>query len=230
MQQVYPHTAIFIFTRDAAAEASSKHLSCRGREENRALIREMNTETGRIARATGLPVFRMNGELKPGESFGEKLRSAFLRVFEAGFRNVIGIGNDCPALSASRLLVAARHLEKHAFVLGPARDGGVYLIGAQKGAFCNVPVTELPWKTTRLFASMLVEWSGYSIHCLQPESDLDNRRDLYRLLNSTKANAFKRALAMVLSSQKEAGDCIGYEIKEQGSTREVSLRGPPIAA
>lgn len=190
----------------------------------------MNTETERIALGTGLPVFHMNGELGPGESFGEKLWSAFQMVFEAGFRHVIGIGNDCPALSARRLLVAARHLQKHAFVLGPAKDGGVYLVGAQKDAISQVPFIGLPWKTSRLFKGMLEEWSAFRVHLLPPESDLDTPGDLHRLLASKRTNAFKKALKKALPSAINRAASKSSEIKETSFFHDIPQRGPPMAA
>ena len=229
MNQTHPHTAIFIFSRNAAAEASSKHLAPRGMGENLALIRKMNSETERIARATGLPVFRIDGELRSGESFGDKLYSAFLRVFQAGYLNVIGIGNDCPALSSRRLLIAARHLEKNAFVLGPAKDGGVYLIGAQKEAITRVSFTGLPWKTSRLFEKMLVEWAAFRVHFLPLANDLDTALDLYRFLTGTHANAFKKALATVLASPKAFGDFAVYKLQKAAFFPKISSRGPPVA-
>lgn len=67
-----------------------------------------------------------------GEDLGERLRNAFAAAYQAGAQRVIAIGTDCPELAARDVLAGFDDLRAHDVVLGPARDGGYYLIGASR--------------------------------------------------------------------------------------------------
>ena len=60
---------------------------------------------------------------------GERLAGAFAESFAAGASRVVVIGSDCPWLSAADIEEAWNDLETHDLVLGPARDGGYWLVG-----------------------------------------------------------------------------------------------------
>jgi rSAM/selenodomain-associated transferase 1 len=60
---------------------------------------------------------------------GERLTRTFAESFAAGASRVIIIGSDCPWLSAADIEEAWNDLETHDLVLGPARDGGYWLVG-----------------------------------------------------------------------------------------------------
>lgn len=64
-----------------------------------------------------------------GGSLGERLTSAFEAAFQAGADRVIVIGSDCPRLDSATLAKADALLEKADMVIGPAEDGGYYLLG-----------------------------------------------------------------------------------------------------
>lgn len=81
----------------------------------------------------------------PGD-LGARLAAAFAAEFACGAPAVLAIGGDCPGLDAPILHQAARALEHADVVLGPARDGGYYLIGLkqpQAGLFSRID-----WSTT----------------------------------------------------------------------------------
>lgn len=63
---------------------------------------------------------------------GDRLAAAFATAFAAGMTRVIIIGTDCPDLHSAILLQAFQALTQHDLVLGPAQDGGYYLIGLQR--------------------------------------------------------------------------------------------------
>ncbi|NJN32647.1 MAG: DUF2064 domain-containing protein [Synechococcales cyanobacterium RM1_1_8] len=76
---------------------------------------------------------------------GDRLAQAFQAAFLAGAQRVVAIGIDCPALSPALLGEAFDQLKAQDLVLGPALDGGYYLIGL-KGLW--------PSLSTRLFRNM----------------------------------------------------------------------------
>jgi uncharacterized protein len=60
---------------------------------------------------------------------GERLARAFSDAFKSGTSRVVIIGSDCPWLDVADIEEAWSELESHDVVLGPARDGGYWLIG-----------------------------------------------------------------------------------------------------
>lgn len=75
--------------------------------------------------------------LQKGADLGERMLHALLNGFETGFGHVVLIGTDCLELTAATLEEAFAALEEYDAVLGPAVDGGFYLIGL------NRPIAEL---------------------------------------------------------------------------------------
>lgn len=70
-----------------------------------------------------------------GGDLGVRMSAAFRELFAAGYLRVILIGSDLPTLPADRLREAERALRRDAdLVLGPAEDGGYYLVGLTRNA------------------------------------------------------------------------------------------------
>ena len=67
-----------------------------------------------------------NGDL------GVRMDYAFSIPFKNEYKKVVMIGSDCYALTAEHLAKAFEALDHHDFVIGPAHDGGYYLIGMKK--------------------------------------------------------------------------------------------------
>lgn len=80
----------------------------------------------------------------PGD-LGERLVAAFAAEFAGGVPAVIAIGGDCPGLDATVLTAARDALIEHDAVLGPAVDGGYYLIGLK--ACCPAVFASIAWGT-----------------------------------------------------------------------------------
>ena len=80
---------------------------------------------------------------------GNRMAKAFDDAFNQGMDNIIVIGTDCPEISPRILKDGLRLLNNYDIVLGPAIDGGYYLIGLAKmvdGLFMDIP-----WGTDRVF-------------------------------------------------------------------------------
>jgi hypothetical protein len=116
-------------------------------------------------------------EQGPGD-LGQKMATAFAAAFQTGSRQVLLIGADCPALSSEILATGFRKLTAHDLVLGPASDGGYYLIGL------NSPCAELfenrSWGSKLILAETLAtaENLGFKIHLLEELADVDRPADL----------------------------------------------------
>src|SRR5690606_11834326 len=79
---------------------------------------------------------------------GARMEHAFAQAFDAGARQAIAIGTDCALLGPAEVRESVRLLDAHDIVLGPAKDGGYYLIGLRSRApelFSGVP-----WSSERV--------------------------------------------------------------------------------
>ena len=109
---------------------------------------------------------------------GDRLTAAFKRGFTQGLSKIVIIGSDCPSLEKKTILEAITLLDTHDVVLGPAADGGYYLIGLsepQAFLFQNIPwSTEQVLGTTKAIAAK----HSLSVALLDTRSDIDRPEDL----------------------------------------------------
>ncbi|HBF21737.1 MAG: glycosyltransferase [Owenweeksia sp.] len=116
-------------------------------------------------------------KLQHGNDLGARMHEAFVKGFDEGYKKIVIIGSDCPEMDAQTLEEAFRKLEDHNVVIGPANDGGYYLLGlSQKvNIFENVD-----WSTESVFDQTLaqVKKQGLSRALLPEKTDLDTIDDL----------------------------------------------------
>ncbi len=111
---------------------------------------------------------------------GRRLSTAFGAAFAEGAQSVVAIGTDCPWVTARLLADAFDALRAHDAVLGPALDGGYYLLGLAR----LLPVFEsIPWSTPETAAVTLARLakSGARTRELPPLRDIDSPADLAAL-------------------------------------------------
>lgn len=110
--------------------------------------------------------------------FAGRLEEAFSEAFAAGAQGAILIGSDSPGLTRALLEEAFDALKKQDLVLGPALDGGYYLIG------CRRPhpalFRDIPWSTPGVLAATVkaARKNGLTIYLLPPLPDIDRPADL----------------------------------------------------
>jgi hypothetical protein len=68
-------------------------------------------------------------EPQSGGTIGERMSDAFERVFSSGAEKAVLIGTDIPEITAAAVSAAFSLLEETDVVIGPASDGGYYLLG-----------------------------------------------------------------------------------------------------
>ncbi len=117
-------------------------------------------------------------KLQSGEGLGEKMLRAFEEGFQNGYQRICIIGTDCFELNSSIVSKAFTQLKKEDAVLGPAKDGGYYLLGMNqlmKEAFQNKE-----WSTASVASSTLQDFKNKNMSCaLLPElTDVDEEKDL----------------------------------------------------
>ena len=87
--------------------------------------------------------------IQQGADLGERLHHAFRECFEDGYREIIVLGSDSPHLPAAYVIRAFDELGKAEVVVGPARDGGYYLLGATR--LHTALLNDMPWGTSQLY-------------------------------------------------------------------------------
>lgn len=113
-----------------------------------------------------------------GSDLGLRMHHAFLDSFDKGYERVTIIGSDCLELDQSTIQTAFNQLKDVDLCLGPAADGGYYLIGLSK------PSPELfenkPWSQPNLMEETMktIKELNLNTHFLQQLSDIDNAEDL----------------------------------------------------
>ncbi len=117
-----------------------------------------------------------------GGDLGERLTAAYRQLAEAGLGTVCFVGADSPTLPRDCIVDAFAALHSGSeVVIGPAADGGCYLIGlreAHVGVFMGID-----WSTERVFAQMCGRAAalGLAITVLRPWYDVDDAPSLWRL-------------------------------------------------
>jgi hypothetical protein len=189
-------SAILVFVRAAEAGRVKTRLAAAiGAEGALRVYRRLAEHTVREARAVDaelrihftpadreLQVRAWLGDARylpqAGGDLGTRMEAAFRAAFADGAERVVIIGSDLPDLSAALLRDAFAALDTYPAVLGPARDGGYYLLGMRApipGVFDGVP-----WSTPEVLTLTLerLRAAGIEPALLATLSDVDEVGDL----------------------------------------------------
>lgn len=109
---------------------------------------------------------------------GARMQAAFADAFLEGYTSVVIIGSDCLQLTPEIIMRAYKELETHEVVIGPALDGGYYLLGMN----CLYPQLfhNKHWSTERVFSETIQDLQRMHLpYALLPRlSDIDQVEDL----------------------------------------------------
>lgn len=128
-----------------------------------------------------------------GEDLGARMEAALTDALSEGYARVVIVGTDCAAVDAARVREALAALSRAPAVMGPAEDGGYYLLGATRAlpAFRGVAWSTgvVAAQTRARLAAAGIAWTE-----LPTERDIDVRADLVALDGLPDAPAPLRAL------------------------------------
>ena len=114
---------------------------------------------------------------------GARMRGAMADCFAAGAKAVALIGSDLPEIDRNALETAfdALRADPDLVVLGPAHDGGYYLIAATRTPDL---FSGIEWGSTRVLAETIeaARRGGIRVRMIAPTSDVDDVDDLRRLV------------------------------------------------
>lgn len=116
---------------------------------------------------------------------GCRMQAAIVRHLDR-MQRLLLIGSDCPDLSAAIMEEAFEALTTHDLVLGPAFDGGYYLIGARKeraSIICRKLFHDIPWSTDDVYTTTKTRAEQHRLRChtLTRLHDIDTPADLRHL-------------------------------------------------
>jgi rSAM/selenodomain-associated transferase 1 len=108
---------------------------------------------------------------------GQRMSRAFSRAFQNGARRVVIIGSDCPTMAVQDIEDAWTALETNHLVLGPATDGGYWLMGLHQAE--PILFEGISWSTESVFQETLsrAKAGGLHVKLLRTLSDIDTEAD-----------------------------------------------------
>ncbi len=113
-----------------------------------------------------------------GNDLGEKISNAFESVFSGGADKAVIIGTDCVEVSEETVKDAFDSLDETDAVIGPAEDGGYYLLGLK--SYAPEIFRDIAWSTDRVLDQSIerINERGLSLKLLETLTDIDTVNDL----------------------------------------------------
>jgi hypothetical protein len=117
-----------------------------------------------------------------GNNIGERMANALIMELQTA-ENCLLVGSDCPDISPELLKEAFQALQQNDLILGPAYDGGYYLIGVNKS--CKIEAIRqlfrgIHWGSDRVLQETRLRANElhFRVHLLQKLHDIDTPDDL----------------------------------------------------
>ena len=220
---------LLIFSKyPVAGKAKTRLIPTLGAARAAELHRRLAEQTVSIARSSciergyGLAVHYTGGELKdfrawlgddleyrlqPAGDLGQRIQAAFKSSLAHTPGYAIGFGTDIPRLTPTIIHQAYAHLQDHDIVIGPAVDGGYYLIGMK--SLHPELFTDIDWGTDSVYQQTRKKCTDLGLQVAElPElSDIDRPEDLEGLNSHPDFNDFftdKPLLSVVIPTLNEA--------------------------
>ena len=115
-------------------------------------------------------------KIQVGEDLGVRMANAFQEGFQNEYQKIIIIGSDMLDLSQEDLENAFKSLEKNDFVVGPAEDGGYYLLGMKQ--FMPALFKNKAWGTETVLKDTLADLENKTTALLETKNDVDYYEDI----------------------------------------------------
>lgn len=111
-----------------------------------------------------------------GNDLGEKMSNAFQEAFQNNYEKVVIIGSDLYDLQTRDIEEAFLQLTHNDYVIGPAKDGGYYLLGMKK--FTPEVFQEINWSTATVLKETLHILKNKKVALLSQKNDIDTIDDI----------------------------------------------------
>lgn len=188
-----PKKLLLIFTRNPELGKVKSRLAQGVGEENaleiyKTLLAHTRAITSQISctRRVGYSVKVRKNDLwdtttfdkfaQEGQHLGERMGNAFKQGFEEGYQHIIIVGSDLFDLKTTHIEEAFTALDTKDTVIGPAKDGGYYLLGMTQ--YISAVFKHKQWGTETVYKDTLTDLETYTIHTLETLNDIDYASDL----------------------------------------------------
>jgi rSAM/selenodomain-associated transferase 1 len=164
---------------------------------------------------------RMRCFAQQGADLGERLLHAFQHTHEQGFQRTILISSDSPHISLDIIKRAHQALDDADVVLGPADDGGYYLISMHSphDVFSGIPMS------TAVVAQRTIEAAqrqGLRVRLVDTLSDVDELPDLLRLTRLLAVDSSRApATAAYIANMRSFDDHTTHSIRTHAATLDL---------
>ena len=141
-----------------------------------------------------------------GPGLGERMATAFVETFIAGYERAIVIGTDHPTLPVSFIEQAFELLkDPHSVVIGPSDDGGYYLLGMSE--FYSVLFKDMVYSHEQVFSQTMQRAANTDafIHVMPAWYDVDTPDALKRLIGELSQSS------LPLKRTKESIERLGVD-------------------
>jgi rSAM/selenodomain-associated transferase 1 len=152
-------------------------------EHTRQITRELSADRAlfyseNIDLNDGWPPEQYMKYTQAGKSLGDRMSHAFQSGFGSGYTAICIIGTDCYELTPDIIRQAFARLERFDAVIGPAFDGGYYLLGMT--AFHPALFSDKQWSTSSVLGATLADFEalGLSHYKLPQLHDVDQEADI----------------------------------------------------
>jgi rSAM/selenodomain-associated transferase 1 len=115
---------------------------------------------------------------QPAGDLGQKMKQAFLTNFNNKFEKVVIIGTDLLDINTQTIENAFQLLDKNDVVIGPAEDGGYYLLGINQ--FIPEIFENIEWSTDKVLKQTLNRLADKKVKLLEEKNDIDYKEDAVR--------------------------------------------------
>ncbi len=145
-----------------------------------------------------------------GDDRGSRMAGAFRTVFEEGYERIVLVSSNSPDLDPALVREALDALDGCDSVIGPAQDGGYYLIGFSRKGFTADVFADIPWGTFDVLGCTLdiLAQARRTLHFLPPWGDVDTLADVRTLVTRNRHTAFvsSRTMAFLKKIEKLLDD------------------------
>ena len=133
-----------------------------------------------------------------GADLGERMKNAFKNAFASGFSKAVIIGSDMPDLELPVLNEAFSALDSDDAVIGPAVDGGYYLMGFKQSCFLPKVFEGIAWGTDSVFRDTMriLGKKKCRVNMLPELRDVDTVDDLRAFYYRNRSTAFAESRTM----------------------------------
>ena len=138
-----------------------------------------------------------------GQGFETQLKHAFEQTQALGYQNIAVVGNDCLDITPTIFANAFLQLDQHEMVLGPAADGGFYLLATSN--YTPQIFDHVVWNGDAVFKQVCENAAalGNTLALLPCFQDIDSRNDLHDWIKSAngRLSTLAAAIAAIITSK-----------------------------